>query len=309
MTWGDRAPRRAVASLQVYVSHLRKLLAVPERPESPIVTRSPGYSLILGDDALDLREFQELLGTGRSEAGAQRHEHAVVAFGAALSLCRGPALHGLEHIPAARAFTTWYEESRLECTELLVESKLALGQHRDLVGDLYTLTSEHPLREVFHRQLMLALYRSGRQADALAVYRSLGDHLGRDLGLEPGRASRDLQKALTARTGAGPHGAVHARFGQPHRPRVGVGRRRRDRSPPCDRPFGREKGLDCVSGGAGHCGCLSVCVFRGTRMAGLLFDNTGLAWNRLNRARLPPARGRCSSHFVITDGSWPGFGG
>ena len=199
--WGERAPRRAVASLQVYVSHLRKLLAVPERPENPIVTRSPGYSLILGDDGLDLHEFQELLETGRSEAGALRHEHAVVAFGAALSLCRGPALHGLEHIPAARAFTTWYEESRLECTELLVESELALGRHRDLVGDLYTLISEHPLREVFHRQLMLAPYRSGRHADAPAVYRSLRQRLDRDPSLESGRALRDLHQAILVADG------------------------------------------------------------------------------------------------------------
>lgn len=199
--WGENAPRRAVASLQVYISHLRKLLTVPGRSENPIVTCSPGYSLVLGDDVLDLHEFQALLERGRAEAGALRHENAVGAFGTALSLCRGPALHGLEHIPAARAFTSWYEESRLECTELLVESELALGKHRDLVGDLYTLVSEHPLREVFHRQLMLALYRSGRQADALAVYRSLRERLGRDLSLEPGRASRELHQAILVADG------------------------------------------------------------------------------------------------------------
>ncbi|MFF1925812.1 BTAD domain-containing putative transcriptional regulator [Streptomyces sp. NPDC058221] len=196
--WGDRAPRRVIASLQVYVSNLRKLLASPERDDSPIVTRAPGYLLDLSDGELDLHDFQQFLQIGKEHARAQRHEQAVEAFQKALALCRGSAFSGIEDIQAVRSFAAWCEELRLECSELMFDSKLALGEHRDLIGDLHALVTDYPLREAFHRQLMLALYRSDRQADALAAYRSLHDNLYHELGLAPCRGLRDLQQAILA---------------------------------------------------------------------------------------------------------------
>ncbi|MFI5749451.1 BTAD domain-containing putative transcriptional regulator [Streptomyces sp. NPDC051644] len=194
--WGDRAPRRVIASLQVYVSNLRKLLAAPGREESSIVTRAPGYLLNLSDDELDLHDFQRFLQLGKEHARAKRHEQAVASFQNALALCRGSAFSGIEDIQAIKSFATWCDELRLECSELLFDSKLALGQHRDLIGDLHALVTDYPLREAFHRQLMLALYRSDRQADALAAYRSLRDNLYHELGLAPCRGLRDLQQAI-----------------------------------------------------------------------------------------------------------------
>lgn len=125
-----------------------------------------------------------------------RYEEAAAAFEEALRLWRGPALSELRGGPIIRGFVTWLEEARLECTELLAEANLALGRHRESVGFLYDLTQHHPLREVFSRQLMLALYRSDRRADALKVYRSVRESLHDELGLEPCRALSDLHRAI-----------------------------------------------------------------------------------------------------------------
>ena len=197
--WGEGPPRRATATLQVYISQLRKLLHRPGK--CPIVTRPPGYLLSLDGDELDLHVFQRLVQRGRAQQKAARHEEAFSSFEAALGLWHGPALGGLRDSPAVDAFATWFEECRLECTEMLVDSGLALGSHRGLTGLLYTLIAEHPLREVFYRQLMLALYRSDRQADALGVYRQARSTLNDDLGLEPCRALRDLHRSILLANG------------------------------------------------------------------------------------------------------------
>jgi DNA-binding SARP family transcriptional activator len=194
--WGDHAPRRATAALQVYISQLRKFLGRASGLESPIVTRPPGYVLTVGPDELDLYIFQSLVRQGREHARAQRHEEAAASLESALGLWRGPVLSSLRDSPAVNAFAAWLEEARLECAEMLVESTLALGRHRDLIGFLYGLTAENPLREVFHRQLMLALYRAERQADALKAYRQARETLNTELGLEPCRALRELHRAI-----------------------------------------------------------------------------------------------------------------
>lgn len=192
--WGEHAPRRATATLQVYISQLRKMLHRPGA--TPIVTRPPGYVLNLGADELDLHVFQRLVAQGRAHVRALQHEEAVACFESALGLWRGPALGGLRDSPAVDAFATSLEEARLECTEMLIDARLELGRHRGLTGLLYSLIAEHPLREVFYRQLMLALYRCDRQADALNVYRQARDTLNDDLGLEPCRALRDLHRSI-----------------------------------------------------------------------------------------------------------------
>lgn len=196
--WGDRAPRRALAGIHVNVCQLRKFLARCGATTSPVVTRPPGYLLHDGDDELDYRSFLQSVGRGRDHTRAGRCEQASSCFQNALAMWRGPVLGGISHGPIVEGFVNWLTETRLECTEMLVDAQLELGRHRELVGRLYSLTAEHPLRESFSRQLMLALYRSERKADALNVYRSLRRTIHDELGLEPCRALQELEQGILA---------------------------------------------------------------------------------------------------------------
>jgi DNA-binding SARP family transcriptional activator len=165
--------------------------------------------LRLGSDEYDFYCFQDLVSSGRDHARAQRYEEAVSCLSAALSLLRGPALDHARNGPIVEGFATWLSEARIECVEMLVDSRLMLGRHRELVGALYSLTAEYPLREVFYRQLMLALYRSERRADALQVYQSARRTLRDELGLEPGRVLREVHQAILSADGyAEPYMAV-----------------------------------------------------------------------------------------------------
>lgn len=194
--WGSDPPRRATDALYVYVCQLRKLLSRPGREGNPIITRAPGYVLCTRTDELDFQTFQRLVNHGRSAARAERHEEAAASFEAALDLCRGPVLRELRDGPIINGFANWLEEMKLECTEWLVESNLALGRQREVVGALYQLVSEHPLHEAFYRQLMDALHRSERRADALQVYRMAATTLREELGVEPARALRELRQRI-----------------------------------------------------------------------------------------------------------------
>lgn len=195
--WDGRPSERAVPTLHVYVSQLRKILAGPGRKDGGIVTRPPGYQLRLGpDDFLDLVVFSRLVEDGRRFARAGRDDKASTYFAQALDLWRGCVLHGLPKSRALSSIALGLEELRLECLELLVESELRLSRHREMVSSLFSLTVEHPFREAFHRQLMLALYRSERRADALLAYQSVRARLTTELGLEPGRPLRELHQAI-----------------------------------------------------------------------------------------------------------------
>jgi DNA-binding SARP family transcriptional activator len=196
--WADRPPRRAMAGLHVYVSALRKFLSRPDRPDGRIRTAPAGYMLELGDDEFDVHDFRRLVEQGRAHGRAQRFAAALACFEEALALWRGPALGEVGGGPATDMFVTWLDEVRMECVELLVDVQLRLGLHRQLVGRLFLLTAEHPLRETLYRQLMLALYRSERPAEALRVYQSVRRTLRGELGLEPGRALRETQRAILA---------------------------------------------------------------------------------------------------------------
>ncbi|MFG3056886.1 BTAD domain-containing putative transcriptional regulator [Kitasatospora sp. NPDC048239] len=194
--WGERPPKRYLAAIHVYISQLRKLLARDGTTDTPIVTRSPGYLLHLDRDRLDAKEFQRLTDEGRQAFRLGRPEQAAAAFEAALGLWRGPALGDLRAGPILDGFIAWVEQARLGCVGMHVEAGLTLGRHQELVGRLYSLTSEHPLHEGFRRQLMIALYRSERQADALGVYGSTRRTLNHELGIEPGRALQDVHRAI-----------------------------------------------------------------------------------------------------------------
>jgi DNA-binding SARP family transcriptional activator len=195
--WHENPPRRADASLHVYVSQLRKFLSRSGPDGSQVITRAPGYLLTLGNDRLDVHEFRQRMTEGRGLFQQGRLPDAHRELTAALALWRGPALGELQaEGPILRGFAAWAEESRLECLDLQIQTQLALGQDRQLVGSLFQLISEHPLRESFYRQLMLALYRTDRQADALRVYRSARTVLNDELGVEPCRTLRQLHRAI-----------------------------------------------------------------------------------------------------------------
>ncbi|MFI9274298.1 BTAD domain-containing putative transcriptional regulator [Kitasatospora sp. NPDC052896] len=196
--WGERLPRRAAAGLHVYVSELRKFLSRPGRADSPIVTRSSGYVLRLRSDEIDYQSFLELTDLGRKLLREQRPEEAVDCFERGLALWRGPALGDIGDGPILRSFATWLTEVRLDCAEMHVDAQLQLGHHRELVGHLFALIAESPLRETFYRQLMIALYRSERRAEALKVYQSARGTLIDELGLEPCSALQELHRAILA---------------------------------------------------------------------------------------------------------------
>jgi DNA-binding SARP family transcriptional activator len=194
--WGDHAPRRAMAGLHVYVSQLRKFLHRADTEDSPIVTHPSGYLLRTGTDELDYQVFEGLVAGGRDCARQRLYEQATEYFENALSMWRGPVLGDLSPGPVTVGFATRMLETWLECTEALIECQLLLGLHREVVGHLYSLTAEHPLHEAFHRQLMLALYRSERQADALRAYQVAWRTLDEELGVRPCRSLQELQRAI-----------------------------------------------------------------------------------------------------------------
>ncbi|GAA3007097.1 AfsR/SARP family transcriptional regulator [Streptomyces drozdowiczii] len=195
--WGSGPPRRASAAVHVYLSQLRKFLtAAGGDGGSAIVTKPSGYLMRLEGAGYDVDDFRTAVREGRGLHQAGRYEAALDAFGRALSLVRGPVLDGTPEGPVLTRFATWVEEERLACLELSVEASTALGRHREVIGLLNTLTAEYPLREAFYRQLMLVLYRSERQAEALEVYRSAQRVLRSELGLEPCRSLRRLHQAI-----------------------------------------------------------------------------------------------------------------
>jgi DNA-binding SARP family transcriptional activator len=178
--WEAQQPENAQKALHVLVSQLRKTLG-GER----IVTRPPGYVLCVEEGELDLDRFQRLV----AEGGAEK-------LTAALALWRGPPLAEFAYERFAQAEIARLEELREAALEQRIEADLELGRHGDLVGELESLVQEHPLRERLRAQLMLALYRSGRQAEALAAYQAARQALVEELGLEPGRALRELEQKI-----------------------------------------------------------------------------------------------------------------
>ena len=189
--WGERPPPAAVKTVQVYVSRLRKALG------DGVLTPAPlGYVLQLGSGSLDAEEFERLLDEGRSLLAAGDAHAATEVLGRALGLWRGPALADFRYQGFARDEIGRLEELRLLALEQRVKADVALGRHVEAVPELEGLVSEHPLHERFRGLLMLALYRSGRQADALAVYQDARTALVEELGLDPSEELRQLEAAI-----------------------------------------------------------------------------------------------------------------
>ena len=164
--WGERPPAGARSSLEVYVSRLRKALGAAGNGRV-VVTRPGGYCLQLADGQLDVYRFERLAAEGRSALAGNEPERADASLRAALRLWRGTVLGDLSCEPFAQVETARLEELRLGATEDRIEADLALGRHADLVSELEALVATYPLRERLHGQLMIALYRCGRQAEAL----------------------------------------------------------------------------------------------------------------------------------------------
>jgi len=186
--WRGAPPRTAANALQYHVSRLRKALA----PREPIVTQEPGYVIRVGPDELDLLRFEALV----EEARRAAPELAAERLREALGLWRGPALVDLGHESFAQTEIPRLEELRLEALERRFEADLELGHHAEIIGEVQALVVEHPLREQLRAVLMQALYGSGRQAEALEIYRETRRLLVDALGIEPSPALHELEQAI-----------------------------------------------------------------------------------------------------------------
>lgn len=193
LLWGEQPPATAVKTVQVYVSHLRKALV-----DDVLVSSRGGYALAVDADRIDAFRFERLVDDGRAALSAGDPEHAAELLRAGLELWRGPPLADLAYEGFAQDAAARLEGRRLEALEVRVEADLRLGRHAELAAELEGLVREHPLRERLRAQHMLALYRSGRQADALESFREARRSLIEELGLEPGRDLRQLEQAVLA---------------------------------------------------------------------------------------------------------------
>jgi DNA-binding response OmpR family regulator len=195
--WEGSPPESASAALRVHVSRLRRTLAAAG-VEGILVTRSPGYSLEVPDQAVDTTRFEALVADARAAAAAGRPEDAVKGFRAALALWRGPALAEVASSTFATAEAIRLEQGRLTAVEDCLAAELACGRHREVTAELEALVHEHVLRERLWELHLLALYRSGRQPDALRAFQELRSRLGEELGLDPSPALLDLERAIVA---------------------------------------------------------------------------------------------------------------
>jgi DNA-binding SARP family transcriptional activator len=189
--WPNEPPQTGRAALRVRVSQLRKALGA-----DAIVTRPPGYVLAVGPDQLDLFRFERLAEEVRRALEASEAERARGLALDALALWRGPPLADVADLDFGRIEAGRLEELRLAVLERRIEADLALGRHDGVVGELETLAAQHPLREHLAEQLMLALYRSGRQAEALGVYQRARRALVDELGIEPSESLKQLEAAI-----------------------------------------------------------------------------------------------------------------
>jgi predicted ATPase/DNA-binding SARP family transcriptional activator len=197
--WGERPPGTARTALQGYITQLRRILE-PDRKKRAagevLVTTTAGYVMHIADGALDRDRFERLVRDGRDALAADRPSPAAEACRSALELWRGPALADFAYEPWAQAEAERLEELRLACLEERIEADLRLGQDAELVPELEALVADHPLRERLRAHLMLALYRAGRQAEALTLYQETRQLLVEQLGIDPSAELRDLEKAI-----------------------------------------------------------------------------------------------------------------
>ena len=192
--WGESPPPTARKAVNVYVSQLRK--ALTRNGLDPIATADGGYRLEVGSEALDVSRVQRVLTGARERASAGDLEAAAELLREALALWRGPTLAGLLLEANGREEVAQLDELRLTAVMDRIDCDLALGRHVEVLGELQVLVGEHPLRERLRAQLMLALYRGDRQAEALEAYRGARKLLVEELGIEPSPALQRLQQGI-----------------------------------------------------------------------------------------------------------------
>ena len=189
--WGEQSPQTAPKVIQNHVSQLRRGLG-----DGLLVTEGSGYRLRVDPGNLDVDRFEELLADGRSALERGDAESSADLLRESLALWRGSPLADVAFEPFAQAEAARLEDRRLVAVEERIEADLMLGRHDDLVGELESLIAKNPVRERLRAQLMIALYRSGRQSEALAAYQDARRTLVQELGIEPARALRDLHQSI-----------------------------------------------------------------------------------------------------------------
>jgi DNA-binding NarL/FixJ family response regulator/DNA-binding SARP family transcriptional activator len=192
--WGESPPPTAGKAVNVFVSQLRK--ALTRDGLDPIATADGGYRIEVEADQLDVARLRRLLATAREHAATSELEAAAELLREALALWRGPTLAGLPLESRGRDEVALLDELRLTALMDRIDCDLALGRHEDVLGELHVLVGEHPLLERPRAQLILALYRAGRQAEALEAYQQARDVLVEELGIEPSPALQRLQKGI-----------------------------------------------------------------------------------------------------------------
>ncbi|MBI5090585.1 MAG: AAA family ATPase, partial [Actinobacteria bacterium] len=199
--WGDEPPSAPLGTLQSYISRLRRAVeparAAGTAPQV-LVSEAPGYVLRIAPEHIDAHRFATLVGDARKHAAAGNPVAALEAFDEALTLWRGPALSGVGGDDSSRSAVVRLEEERLAALEDRFETLLALGRHLETVPALQSAVDDQPLRERLWALLALALYRSGRQADALRALSAARERLLDELGLDPGPALRELEGRILA---------------------------------------------------------------------------------------------------------------
>jgi DNA-binding SARP family transcriptional activator len=189
LIWGDDPPETARALVQTYVASLRRAFAAAGLPDEVIVTRPPGYAIVVPADSVDLEVFQRLLQKARAAS------EPASALREALALWHGPALSGLETTRLAGEAAR-LDAMRLTATEERIAADLAAGDHDRLLAELTALVHEHPVNERLRGQLMVTLTRLGRRSDALATYAECRERLAEELGVDPGQELQELHRAI-----------------------------------------------------------------------------------------------------------------
>lgn len=202
--WGTEPPQSAPTTLQTYILHLRRHLGTAMGPDAPgaakevLATRHGGYLMQIPAESVDVHQYERMVTEGRSAFEAGDDVTAADRFRQALKLWRGPALVDVRGGPILEIEVMRLEESRLGTVERRIDADLRLGRHSELIAELYELTARYPQHEGLYSQAMVALYRSGRQASALEIYRKLRIRLIEGLGVEPSPQVQRLHQAMLA---------------------------------------------------------------------------------------------------------------
>ncbi|MCD9141272.1 AfsR/SARP family transcriptional regulator [Streptomyces albireticuli] len=194
--WGQRLPRSARTTLQTYVYHARQMFdrELPgQAGHEVLVTRPPGYAILADEELVDSKRFERLVREGKGLLDAGRPEDAMARLDEALAMWHGPAFSGMALGRVLSAHLTHLCEVRIRAINLRIEVLRRLGFYQELVPELSSLVAFHPLNEHFHAQLIEALYKTGRRADALRAYQQLRTVLDQELGVEPAPEIRRLQ--------------------------------------------------------------------------------------------------------------------